>query len=97
MPGSTCPTRREQLDEPIELIARLAASPRWASLRAASCVHTEIEFLLAWPPGNQDPEAPYLQGFIDCLYQDGAGDWRLLDYKTNRVSPETLAKHVAEL
>ena len=85
------PEATEQLDEPIDLISRLAASPRWASLRAASCVQTELEFLLAWPPGNHDPEAPYIQGFIDCLYQDRAGDWRLLDYKTNRVSPETLA------
>jgi ATP-dependent helicase/nuclease subunit A len=89
------PDSIERLDEPIDLIARLAASPRWASLRAASCVYTEFEFLLAWPPGSRDPEAPYIQGFIDCLYQDGAGDWRLLDYKTNRVSPETLAGTVA--
>ena len=89
------PESTQQLDEPIELIARLAASPRWASLRAASCVYTEFEFLLAWPPGNHDPEAPYIQGFIDCLYQDRASDWRLLDYKTNRVSPETLASTVA--
>ena len=95
MPGGTCPSRRTQLDEPIDLIARLAASPRWASLRTASCVYTEIEFLLAWPPGNPDAEAPYIQGFIDCLYQDSTGDWHLLDYKTNRVSPETLASTVA--
>jgi ATP-dependent helicase/nuclease subunit A len=79
-----------QLDEPIDLIAGLAASPRWAALRAASCVYTEIEFLLAWPPGNPDAEAPYLEGFIDCLYQDSRGEWHLLDYKTNRISPETL-------
>ena len=60
-------------------------------------MYTEFEFLLAWPPGNHDPEAPYIQGFIDCLYQDGTGDWHLLDYKTNRVSPETLAEHGREL
>ncbi len=88
------PDSSEQLDVPIDLIARLAASARWASLRAASCVHAEIEFLLAWPPGNHDPNAPFIQGFIDCLYQDRSGDWRLLDYKTNRVSPETLASTV---
>ncbi|MGO9111388.1 MAG: UvrD-helicase domain-containing protein, partial [Thermoguttaceae bacterium] len=88
------PDSTQQLDEPIDLIARLVTSPRWASLRAASCVYTEFEFLLAWPPGNHDPEAPCIQGFIDCLYQDVAGEWRLLDYKTNRVSPETLASTV---
>ena len=49
---------------------------------------------MAWPPGSHDPQAPYIQGFIDCLYQDGQGGWHLLDYKTNRVSPETLASTV---
>ncbi|MGA2257670.1 MAG: PD-(D/E)XK nuclease family protein, partial [Thermoguttaceae bacterium] len=88
------PDSMQRLDEPIDLIVRLAASPRWASLRAASCVYTELEFLLAWPPGNHDPDAPYIQGFIDCLYKDRVGDWHLLDYKTNRVSPETLASTV---
>ena len=92
--GLHLPDSGDRLDEPIDLIARLAASPRWAAVRAASRVHAEMEFLLAWPPGNHSPEAPYLQGFIDCLYQDGGGDWRLLDYKTNRVSPETLASTV---
>ena len=85
------PDSAQQLDEPIDLIMRLAASPRWASLRAASCLCTELEFLLAWPPGNRGSEAPHIQGFIDCLYQDNAGDWHLVDYKTNRISPETLA------
>ncbi len=83
-----------ELDEPIDLVAGLAASPRWAALRAASQVHTEMEFLLAWPPGNADAESPYIEGFIDCLYEDSGGEWHLLDYKTNRVSAETLASTV---
>jgi ATP-dependent helicase/nuclease subunit A len=29
---------------------------------------------------------PYLHGYLDCLYQDAAGRWRLIDYKTNRVT-----------
>ena len=48
----------EPLDEPIEMIARLAASPRWASLRAATQAHTEFEFLLAWPPGSKTRTLP---------------------------------------
>ncbi len=36
----------------------------------------------------------YLQGFIDCLYRD-AGGWRLIDYKTNRATAETLAATAA--
>ena len=67
-------------------------------------MHAELEFLLAWPPessladgsGNgENKQQPinlrgslFIQGFIDCLYQDAAGDWRLLDYKTNLVSPD---------
>jgi ATP-dependent exoDNAse (exonuclease V) beta subunit len=37
----------------------------------------------------------YLQGFIDCLYRDAAGQWRLIDYKTNRVAADTLAATAA--
>lgn len=37
------------------------------------------------------PEGRYLQGFIDCLYRDAASQWRLIDYKTNRVRADTLA------
>ncbi len=54
-----------------------------------------MEFLLAWPPDGADAEGPFIQGFIDCLYQDSAGDWRLLDYKTNRISPQTISATVA--
>jgi ATP-dependent helicase/nuclease subunit A len=30
----------------------------------------------------------YLQGYIDCLYQDRQGDWHLIDYKTNNVTAD---------
>ncbi len=33
----------------------------------------------------------YLQGVIDCLYQDHDGRWHVIDYKTNRVSAESLS------
>ena len=79
------------LDEPIELIRRLLASPRGAALAAAAELHRELEFLLAWPPGSKDPEGQCLQGFIDCLYRDAAGGWHVIDYKTNRVTAEELA------
>jgi ATP-dependent helicase/nuclease subunit A len=89
------PEAVEKLDEPIDMIWRLAKSPRWEAVRAASTVYTELEFLLAWPPGNQNADARYVQGFIDCLYQDQRGGWHLLDYKTNQVSPATLAETAA--
>jgi ATP-dependent helicase/nuclease subunit A len=82
-----------------ELVGRFLASPRAAEIAAAEKVYRELEFLLAWPPdgdraatgvGGPQPSGRYLQGFIDCLYCDSAGQWRLVDYKTNRVSADTL-------
>ena len=37
------------------------------------------------------PSGRYLQGFIDCLYQDAVGQWHLIDYKTNQVSAANLS------
>ncbi|MBN2578567.1 MAG: UvrD-helicase domain-containing protein [Pirellulales bacterium] len=76
--------------EPEAMIARFLDSARARQIARAGRVHRELEFLLAWPPGSTDPQAKYIQGYIDCLYQDDAGDWHLLDYKTNRVTPENL-------
>jgi ATP-dependent helicase/nuclease subunit A len=54
-------------------------------------VRREIEFLLPWPIAGADGDGRYLHGYIDCLYQDAQGRWRLLDYKTNRASVENAA------
>ena len=70
-------------------------SPRWRELAAAKSIHTEVEFLLPrqrW--GGEAPAEPFLihsseplyfQGFLDLLYQDAAGEWWIVDYKTNMV------------
>jgi ATP-dependent helicase/nuclease subunit A len=84
------------LKEPIAMIERFLASPRAAAIASAREVHRELEFLLAWPPDGDTPEnhpsdGRYLQGYIDCLYCDADGRWRLIDYKTNRATPESLA------
>ena len=48
---------------------------------------------MTWPPeAAPSPESPYLQGFLDCLYEDEAGRWHLLDYKTHRVDAAGSAK-----
>jgi ATP-dependent helicase/nuclease subunit A len=91
----------EPLDEPIAMIERFLASPRAAEIATATDAHRELEFLLAWPPGAKPQAADaseqrYLQGFIDCLYRDAAGRWRLVDYKTNRVTAEGLAAAAAQ-
>ncbi len=90
-----------RLDEPIGMIERFLRSPRAVEIAAAKEVHRELEFLLAWPPRAEPqaalmPEQRYLQGFIDCLYRDAAGRWRLVDYKTNRVTADSLAATAAE-
>jgi ATP-dependent exoDNAse (exonuclease V) beta subunit len=41
--------------------------------------------MLPWTVGAGGFVGRYLHGFIDCLYQDMHGRWRLLDYKTNRA------------
>ena len=86
----------DTLAEPVEWIERFLGSERAAEVAAASVTYPELEFLLRWPPDNPQPGGPYLQGFIDCLYQDADGGWHLLDYKTNRVRPEQLAALAAE-
>ncbi|HEY1601906.1 MAG TPA: UvrD-helicase domain-containing protein [Pirellulales bacterium] len=73
----------------ITLIERFLQSSRAAALRTAQVVHRELEFLLAWPPG-QPRQGRMIQGFIDCLYQDRSGDWHLVDYKTNRVAADSV-------
>jgi ATP-dependent helicase/nuclease subunit A len=77
-------------EEAQSMVARFVASPRADKLRRAQRMHPEVEFLLAWPPGGGRPDGQNLQGFIDCLYQDGGGRWHVLDYKTNQVSTENI-------
>jgi ATP-dependent helicase/nuclease subunit A len=96
------PTAGNEIAEATDLIANLTQTPRWASIRGASRTYSELEFLIAWPPDGADlglngnlPRDTFIQGFIDCLYLDAAGDWRLMDYKTNRISPQTISATVA--
>jgi ATP-dependent exoDNAse (exonuclease V) beta subunit len=89
------PDSERRLDEPTEMIERFLASPRAKRMAASKELHRELEFLLAWPPGEKLPGGRYLEGFIDCLYRDSDGGWRLIDYKTNQATAETLAARSA--
>ena len=71
--------------EASELVGTFLKSSRCAALAAARSVHREIEFILPWPVGQPSAEGRYLQGYIDCLYEDAEGGWHVLDYKSNRV------------
>ncbi len=68
-----------------EMIDRFLAGERCRSLASSPQVKREAEFLMAWPLGSAASTAQ-LQGYIDCLYLDPDGRWRLLDYKTNQVT-----------
>ncbi len=84
------------LDAAIEMIGRFLASPRATQIAFAVEVHRELEFLLAWPPENPRSGGRYLQGFIDCLYRDPASQWRIIDYKTNNITAQTLEQEAAK-
>jgi len=56
LPGSG-----QRLDEPIEMIERFVASPRAAELASAKEVYRELEFMLAWPPGEAESGGRFLQ------------------------------------
>jgi ATP-dependent helicase/nuclease subunit A len=88
--------------EATQIVERFLSSPRAAELRQARQKLCEVEFLLAWPPGvvaaggrvksTPPPAGRYLQGYLDSLYQDSAGRWRIVDYKTNQVASDTFAE-----
>jgi ATP-dependent exoDNAse (exonuclease V) beta subunit len=83
-----------------QLVERFLNSTRAADLRRAKQVYKEIEFLLAWPPLTsttpikKTPQqiGRYLQGYLDCLYQDHGGAWHVLDYKTNLLPASGFAE-----
>lgn len=77
----------EDREEAVRLVSRFLSSPRAGALGRASQLHVELEFLLGWPLDAPAEGGRYLQGFIDCLYADEQGQWYVLDYKTNRVTP----------
>ena len=89
------PESEQRLEEPTEMIERFLASPRAKQMAASPEMYRELEFLLAWPPGENQSNGRYLQGFIDCLYRDIDGGWQLIDYKTNQATAETLAARAA--
>lgn len=74
-----------RLDEATAIVRKFLRTPRAAELAAAGALYREVDFLLAWPPDTREPQPRYLQGIIDCLYQDAGGRWHLLEYKTGRT------------
>lgn len=74
-----------------DMIADFANSKKAKALSNARTLRKEVEFLLPWPSAGknsptQDGPTRYFHGYIDCLYQDDAREWHLLDYKTNQIT-----------
>lgn len=84
-----------------DLVQRYLASELAADMRQAEQVHRELEFTLCWPLESSEVNPRYLQGYLDCLYQTSAGDWRVVDYKTNHVTagavPQLAAKYELQM
>ena len=47
----------------------------------------EVDFVLRWP--CPDRPAVNIVGQIDCLLETNQGEWRILDYKTGRSTPDS--------
>ena len=67
-------------------------------MMAAKTIHRELRFNVKLPASDftDDEELKRLytdervlvQGVIDCLYEDAEGEYHLVDYKTDRLTPE---------
>jgi len=80
-----------QVAAAIDMVDAFLRSPRAKSIAGAKQVHREVEFLLRVPTGEAAlkpaiADDVYLQGFIDLLYEDAAGKWHLVDYKTHQLA-----------
>lgn len=75
-------------------IVDLVASPLKASLADAQRLYREVEFRLRWDRPEIGRPAEIV-GTIDCLYQDAAGDWHVVDYKTVEETGDDAAELIA--
>ncbi len=75
-----------------DMLERLCASELAQSLAAARKLYRELPFSLRWPLAAAADDAVVIDGVIDCLYEDEAGNWRLVDFKTNRVTTDGIAR-----
>ncbi len=67
-------------DELDEMLATLAESPLLATLQNAPRTLRELDFLM-------DVDTLRLRGQIDLILRDAGGDWRIVDYKSDRLNP----------
>ena len=68
---------------------------------AAKTIHRELRFNVKLPAADfttdkklkklYTDETVLVQGVIDCLYEDESGEYHLVDYKTDRLTPDERA------
>jgi len=64
--------------EMTEMVRRFLKSPEAAGILKSKNFYPELPFALRLPHG-------IIQGTLDLIYQNQAGEWTILDYKTSRV------------
>lgn len=64
----------------VKLLEGWLVTPRWEEVRTSTERRSEVPFVLQFVDGRS------LVGRFDLLYQDAAGGWHVLDYKTDRVA-----------
>ncbi|HUS91878.1 MAG TPA: UvrD-helicase domain-containing protein [Phycisphaerae bacterium] len=69
-------------------LERLRRHPLWAEISSARKVFRELDFVMDCSPA-------VLRGQIDLIFQDAAGAWHVVDYKSDRVDDRTLPLHAA--
>ncbi len=85
----------------IREIDKFVSSRLIDAMRGASRIYREFRFNVKLPAEKftTDPalreklkgEYALVQGVIDCLYADERGEYHLVDYKTDRLTPEELS------
>ncbi len=81
IPHRNLESYREKL---IRLITLFRQTPLAHTLTSSSQAFSELTLHRLLPSGNR------LQGKLDYLYQDADGQWRIVDFKTNRLRGKSL-------
>ncbi|MCK4602818.1 MAG: PD-(D/E)XK nuclease family protein, partial [Phycisphaerae bacterium] len=77
----------EQIAGELESMFKMFRShPLWSELTEAAQVLRELDFVMTCPPGK-------LRGQIDLIYEDRAGAWHIVDYKSDRTDRQDIASH----
>ncbi len=89
--GAVTTATPESTAELAALAEAFIGSPRGQAIVGAKQVFRELEFLLTWPLDRPADDGIHLQGFLDLLYEDAAGRWCIVDYKSHRTASANLA------